>query len=93
MAQVFIANYGARNNNGALMPIDTDDETAIWLDTTLKESVKRDNLLAWAQNQLRIMADMATDRGLEWVAKEANRIKEGLENQNDSTTKSEAESK
>lgn len=33
---------------------------------------------AWAQNQLRIMAEMADDRGLQWVATEARRIAEGL---------------
>ena len=79
MPQVFIANYGARNNEGALMPIETDEDTANWLDSTLREGVKRDNLLAWVQNQLQIMADMAADRGLKWVADEATRIKGKLE--------------
>jgi hypothetical protein len=91
MAQVFIANYGARNEQGPLMPIEADDATATWLDNTLRESVKRDNLVTWAQNQLRIMADMATDRELKWVADEATRIKEGLEQTNDSSRKSKTE--
>lgn len=36
------------------------------------------NVSSWAQNQLRIMAEMADDRDLKWVATEARRIAEGL---------------
>lgn len=38
------------------------------------------NVSSWAQNQLRIMAEMADDRDLKWVATEARRIAEGLSN-------------
>lgn len=33
---------------------------------------------SWAQEQLRIMAEMADDRDLKWVADKARRIAEGL---------------
>lgn len=36
------------------------------------------NVSSWAQDQLRIMAEMADDRNLEWVANAARRIAEGL---------------
>lgn len=36
------------------------------------------NVNGWAQDQLRIMVEMAEDRGIQWVANEANRIREGL---------------
>lgn len=37
------------------------------------------NVNAWAQNQLRIMSEMAEDRGLAWVVNESDRIRKGLE--------------
>jgi hypothetical protein len=37
------------------------------------------NVMAWAQNQLRIMSEMAADRSIKWVADESERIRKGLE--------------
>lgn len=36
------------------------------------------NVSSWAQEQFRIMAEMADDRDLKWVADKARRIAEGL---------------
>lgn len=42
------------------------------------QTARIQNVSSWAQNQLRIMAEMADDRNLKWVATEARRIAEGL---------------
>lgn len=42
------------------------------------QTSRLNNVSAWAQNQLRIMAEMADDRDLKWVATEARRIADGL---------------
>jgi hypothetical protein len=50
------------------------------LDSVIRGATGRiSNVSAWAQNQLRIVAEMATDRDVAWVATEANRIRAGLE--------------
>jgi len=38
------------------------------------------NVNGWAQEQLRIMADMAHERDIQWVVSMANKLRKGLAN-------------
>ncbi len=46
----------------------------------VKDAYKQNTTVSWAKNNLRILADMAEDRDMDWFASEARRIMEGLRN-------------
>lgn len=46
----------------------------------VKDAHTANNTAAWAKIQLRILSEMAEDRGLpQWYVDEANRIREGIQ--------------
>lgn len=40
----------------------------------VKDAYNMNTVNAWARGQLKILADMAKDRGMDWFAEEANHI-------------------
>lgn len=44
----------------------------------VKTAYQMNTTVGWAKKNLRILADMADDRGMDWFASEARRIMDGL---------------
>lgn len=44
----------------------------------VSEALRMSNVNAWAKRQLTVLAAMADDRGIAWVATEARRVADGL---------------
>ena len=45
----------------------------------VKDAYQMNTQVGWARQNLKILADMASGRGMDWFVKEVNRILEGMD--------------
>ena len=72
---LYLGNYGFRPDS---IPQEVDIEAADFIDNRLREHLILNNVVSWANNKLRVLADMLDDREQPYFASELREIKNKL---------------